>query len=71
MSAITFRFAAVSPWIYLCVIASEECPAIFCTSRSDPPASVILFAMAVINVLLPEFELAAAGAALLSVSRSQ
>jgi len=54
MSPITFRFAALSPWIYRWVIESEECPAISWTSRSDPPASVIFFAIPVINVLLPE-----------------
>jgi hypothetical protein len=54
MSPITFRFAVLSPWMYRWVIESEECPAISCTSRSDPPASVIFFAMAVMNVLLPE-----------------
>ena len=27
ISAITFRFAAVSPAMYRCVVASEECPA--------------------------------------------
>ena len=54
MSPITFRFAALSPWMYRWVIESEECPAISWTSRSDPPASVIFFAIAVMNVLLPE-----------------
>ena len=56
MSPTTLRFAALSPWIYRWVIESEECPAISCTSRSDPPASVIFFATAVMNVLLPECE---------------
>ena len=54
MSPITFRFAVLSSWMYRWVIESEECPAISWTSRSDPPASVIFFAMAVMKVLLPE-----------------
>ena len=54
IKAMTLRLAAVSPWIYRCVVAREEWPASSWISRNEPPASVIFFAAAVMNVRRPE-----------------
>src|SRR6516165_7031010 len=54
MSPKTFRFAALSPWIYRWVIESEECPPFSGTPRSDPPVSVIFSAIPVKNFPRPE-----------------
>jgi hypothetical protein len=50
------RLAALSAWIYRCVVARDECPASSWMSRREQPASVIFLGVAVMNVRLPEWD---------------